>query len=687
MSISKQKIILFSIVLACVALLSVAVTPKAAFAANSTESKTKTCKFSDFDNLGWSWECKDFYLGGGSGLDLNHTGWAIPTTSYEVSTNGQGKKETTTTHNFFLDVPCVGTKSGRLRQEVPFAICANAWYEQVIKKTGNNYYGKEFNVKEFVSWQIDTQENASSNGSSFTCDAVWPETFDNDMKYEAAVFQTTVFLTGDESCYYEGRGGEISNAYMPVLVCVPNDASGNFNDNHAGDSNHNENGRQYNQWLIVFIQENVLETADNIRTVTSTNNGGTFVSGKSNNNKDDANRFNNNVTESSYEYTTPPTKTEDKTVIKVRSESIGKSTWVGSILDGRLGVDDEHPKYWVRIDTNTTKTIKYTTTLPEITQTKFTPYTLNRNGTSQSGDGGLTDDEFFKKDTIPLACDLNNYRSDNKDSKDSDDKPNANNLAIQSLDTNADNNFLFTFNATANVLGLPTNVNGVKYDWTEAPRELKNKTWEYANGSVYANGLESDTNPDGCFRYNVNFNASTMVKGSATTQKTSSLLLNGENETTDEGTIKKTYEDSFSGGTWSTRFVSIGDYETCSNTKRDSNNVNKNYANWWTDDYDQSKFYEYGTHYAGKIKIAEGTSIAVIYNPYEVTKGTVDSSKGTSYQKNSSSYGVNNSPEFFINVNAKNKEKGIYVGVKTDKMYQPVLYGKWNVVSLAGTVD
>ena len=648
MSISKQKIILFSIVLACVALLSVAVTPKAAFAANSTENKTKTCKFSDFDNLGWSWECKDFYLGGGSGLDLNHTGWAIPTTSYEVSTNGQGKKETTTVHNFFVDVPCVGTKSGRLRQEVPFAICANAWYEQVIKKTGNNYYGKEFNVKDFVSWQIDTQENASSNGSSFTCDSVWPATFDNDMKYEAAVFQTTVFLTGDESCYYEGRGGKISNTYMPVLVCIPNDASGNFNDNHAGASNHDENGRQYNQWLIVFIQENVLETADNIRTVTSTNNGGTFVSGKSNNNKDDANRFNNNVTESSYEYTTPPTKTEDKTVIKVRSESIGKSTWVGSILDGRLGVDDEHPKYWVRTDTNTTKTIKYTTTLPEITQTKFTPYTLNRNGTSQSGDGGI-DSSFINQN--PLAMRVNCGQS----------LDNSKSLAnIQTLNTNADTPFSINFDT--NNFGLPDVEGGYDNAIT-----LNKGTYEMA-GSDYANGRT------GMYYSNLNFYASIgKVNGQS---GVSSLVNTSGTENADDKVFTEKYNKAgttLKTANYAARFTLAG---TCTT---DNEQGYKDWQqNWWVTKYDQSKAYEYGTSYKGKIGIQNGTSTAVIYNPYEITKGSVTTGTFGNGKKDNLEQGK----EFVINVNANKQQRGLYVGVSTKNFTQPVLYAKWEVKTM-----
>ena len=88
------------------------------------------------------------------------------------------------------------------------------------------------------------------------------------------------------------------------------------------------------------------------------------------------------------------------------------------------------------------------------------------------------------------------------------------------------------------------------------------------------------------------------------------------------------------------------------------------------DKYDQSKYYEYGTHYAGKIYL-DG-----IHNPYEVTYGTYDADLS-----------IVEGNIFEITIDANREQSGIYVGVKTDKMYQPVLYGKWNVVSLVGTVD
>lgn len=637
---------------------------------NIAQAKTYS-NFSDFDN--YSWESLNYWRNSGL-VSFENTAWygTAEAGSY-IGKNSEGKK----LHSFNVTFPYEDQNDGCKRKDLHFKtnylVCADSFYNQIKDKNDCNI---SVNVDDLHSWQIDTEQD--ENKTTATIDGKqtnvkvtnsWPEGFENGVQMQAIVLNRTFELYGDgaryvqgtydnyqegakEQEYINGKWVVYSHYYIAALICVPTTAE--FNLNMDGGSNH----VFFNQWLICFFAENIDTSVDNIRQIKSYNSEDKTSSYEDvQNSSNIVTRYENNKTNAEYSRTTPPSHVNsDTTTFSSYTEKITKHQWYG-VVGGKLIVDSNSPAYYNSASYPVVqKTIKYTTTLPNLIQTKFTPYTLNRNGTSQKGDGNL-DSSFLNK--TALSCLIQNNQTD-ADSK--------NNVAIKTLDTNSDNNFTFKFNAENSVLGLCNTVDGKNYDWLTTPTALTNKTYEdVLSESSYANGRRGN-NPDGAYRYNAIFKASTCLpNGGSKDNPTSSLLLNKE-ETTAYKLLTKTYP--FSGGDYSTRFTYIGDYETFSGENSDKIDTAK-YNNWWIDDYDQSKFYEYGTYYHGYIDLNG------IYNPNIVAKGTYTESLNS----------LETEKTFNININANNEERGLYVGCLTEKMIQPVLYGKWKVTSIAGTID
>ena len=611
---TNKNFITFTVILfALTIFISILYTPNSAYATDRN--------FSDFQNLyrsGEIWESAKGYLEGNhNGIrsiignnwgNSNAFGVATGTTeATEVLNPNTGQYETKNMHMITISQP---SANGNFTGESDFVICADDFYHKYV---GNDslYNGFEFKIADTWNWSFnDTNPDTGYEREGITYTARWNYDMANDRMQCIPLTTTFVikdswyqygYLTEEEifrEDKYTSNGGDANywygnkfnkdnstsscwrvskkdcqvriinntevklykvetNMYFGFLIC----GDTNLNPDQK-DPNHG----YYNQWFLAMVPEIEMDTITSIKSVRGSDNSNDNFT----DNRSDEDIFKNPKTEGDYSHTTAPEALNDSKTIEAKLINVNKSVWMGSAGAFGYAVYTEAPKYSSYNAGTITKDISYTTKLPTIKQTKFTPYTLNRNNISQSGDGGIVDSEFFKN-TIPLACKINNKRKDSNDSKASaDEKPNANNLAIQSLDTNADNQFTFSFLTNEGVYGLPNNINGKNYNWNNTPKELANKTYEMANHKSYANGRVS-SDPDGCFRYNVNFLASTMVKGSNTNQEISSLLLNGENELTDKDLFSKKYNDdkTFSGGDWSTRFISIGDYETSSNNNRD----------------------------------------------------------------------------------------------------------------------
>lgn len=313
-------------------------------------------------------------------------------------------------------------------------------------------------------------------------------------------------------------------------------------------------------------------------------------------------------------------------------------TWKYKASDGET---KDHSYSYSVVGSNTdSKTITYNGGTPTINQEKYKPINLNRNSYAKSGDGGLTSD--FANASTGIAASVNNEQNitDNSD--------------IKTLDVNNQTDFTFSFDSSS-AFGLPG-----KYNWNNAPSNLANGTWENA-GSEYANGRNSSADSDGKLRYNLKFYAS-ISNNTKNSSVNSSSLLFGNQELLANQLLTKSYTGvgSFTGGDWSSRFI----YSDSYNTDNESA-LSSKWAKWWGDKYSESRFYEYGTEYWGKI------TTSGINNPHTVSKGT----------------GKINGSNYAITTNADNNERGLYVGIATQQYEQPVLYGHWGVVTLAGDVS
>lgn len=345
-------------------------------------------------------------------------------------------------------------------------------------------------------------------------------------------------------------------------------------------------------------------------------------------------------TEASYHDKTDPNELNySNTVTSITYTVKETHTWKYRSSDG--ATKDHSYSYSVVSSNTDSKTITYNGSAPTISQEKYKPINLNRNGYAKSGDGGLTSD--FANASTGIAASVNNEQgiTDNSD--------------IKTLDVNNQTDFTFSFNSSS-AFGLPS-----KYNWNNTPSKLANSTWENADGTKYANGRNDSADSDGKLRYNLKFYASISNNTKNSSVSSSSLLFGGQ-ELLANQLLTKSYTGvgSFTGGDWSSRFI----YSDSYNTDNESTLSDK-WAKWWGDKYSESRFYEYGTEYWGKI------TTSGVNNPHTVSKGT----------------GKANGSNYAITTNADNNERGLYVGIATQQYEQPVLYGHWSVVTLAGDVS
>ena len=337
--------------------------------------------------------------------------------------------------------------------------------------------------------------------------------------------------------------------------------------------------------------------------------------------------FDEAPTEGSYHWKTPPNATTDTHTVKSKILTVVKKTTWKEYPGGRK--ENVVTTYTSQNPKSFTKTINYNVNVPTITPEKYCPWNLNRNNyaTTEDIDGSYAN-------------------SDKKIDATVDNKQNVtNNSYLKSLDINQDLPFIFKFNN--NTMGMNSS-----YNWNNTPSALANGTYENVTGS-YANGRNDHADSDGNLRYDLNFYASISNNTTNPSVNSSSLLYGSEEKTANEF-YKKT--QGFTGGDFDTRFTYADKYTT------DNNQSGSHFPQWWIAKYKESKFYEYGTEYWGKI------TISGIENPHTISHGT----------------GAVDGSNYKITTDANAKQRGLYVGRVDSNIEQPILYGKWDVATVAG---
>lgn len=302
--------------------------------------------------------------------------------------------------------------------------------------------------------------------------------------------------------------------------------------------------------------------------------------------------------------------------------------------------------------------ITYKAQQPPCEQTFFKPLNINRQGYAQDGDGGLTSNFANATHKIEATVTNNENISDDRD--------------INALDINNDQGFTYKIDEGNNQLGLPL------YDFLKVPPALNNGSWEYSTGG-YANDRVGDLTDvpsgesAGYYRYNVKSSAS--ITGTAKLNGTNVDVASLITPNGIEYTSSQSYDTSANAGTtnthygdWAARFTYNGKFSTDNNY-----GLTDWRKNWWMIRYNQDRFFEYGITYHGTYDLNNIYS-ATITAP----SGDPKASKTTTT--------ASGTPKDLFTTNGTN-QRGLYVGLINKIFYQPVLYGHWDVKTLAGDIN
>lgn len=299
----------------------------------------------------------------------------------------------------------------------------------------------------------------------------------------------------------------------------------------------------------------------------------------------------------------------------------------------------ENTTYSWGSNSTTSHSINYKANQPAITQEKYRPWNLNYNALAQKTDTiGQVDNSFYTDEPIQAA--VNNKHNV------------SNGNLLESLNLNNDYMFQLKFNTST--FGLPE-----RYNWYNDPPSLANNTWELSDkNKPYANGY---TDPTGTgYRYNTTFRAA------MNNQTQSASLTVGDGEYTYESPFIKTNKNvSWNGGDFSTRFILTGQYTTGNGKERSK------YPDWFIVEYSQGKFFEYGTNYEG-----------LITSTY-IEKPRLSGCEASTTWGGIFAWGTGENLSYDTDGSTN---RGVYVGYTSQHMEQPILYGKWEVKTIAGDI-
>lgn len=347
--------------------------------------------------------------------------------------------------------------------------------------------------------------------------------------------------------------------------------------------------------------------------------------------------FNGKV-QSEYDYETKPLEKTDTNVEKGELRSVDR------IIHYRCHIDDSGNevcrevgrKYLFVGVTPFQKTFLYNTKVPTIEQEKYRPFNLNRNDYATEEDIA----SFGNPSNRGLEGKVNNLQNI------------TDNSPLHALDINSDTPFTLNFDNDS--FGLRSD-----YNWDNQPKALENGNYERvrSEGSgSYANGKDDTADPDGRLRYYLNFYGS-ISNNKENPAIDSASLKNQKTEYPASKEIHKTATDKWHGGDFVARFTYIDGYNT-------DNETVKYFPNWWATTYHEGRFYEYGTHYKGLITLSGVQNPSWCLNQVTATDPTVT-----------------------ILCDADKNDRGVYVDLKECFFSQPIMYGKWDVKTVAGSVN
>lgn len=342
--------------------------------------------------------------------------------------------------------------------------------------------------------------------------------------------------------------------------------------------------------------------------------------------------------QSEYDYRTKPLEKSDTNVEK------GEVCSVNEIIHYRCHLDDSGNEvcrevgrsYQFAGSASFQRTFTYDTKIPVINQECYRPFNLNRNGYATAEDIAT----FGNEDNMGLEGSVNNKQGI------------VDNSPLQALDINSETPFTAKFNNYS--FGLRSG-----YNWDNLPQPLENGNYENvrSEGSgSYSNGKDDVADSDGHLRYYLNFYGS-ISNNKENPAIDSASLKNQKVEYPASKEIHKTIADKWTGGDFVARFTYVDGYNTDNETVR-------YFPNWWATTYHEGRFYEYGTHYKGLV------TTSGIQNP--------------SYCLNSIT-GLD--PAVNIRCDADKNDRGLYIDLKECFFSQPILYGKWDVKTVAGSVN
>lgn len=346
------------------------------------------------------------------------------------------------------------------------------------------------------------------------------------------------------------------------------------------------------------------------------------------------------ITESNYDYHTKALQKSDSNIEKARAVTIKRvehqTCHYGD--HGEIVVESRWFEHILVGSSNFKKTFIYQTKLPTINQEYYRPFNLNRNGYA------TTEDVYYFGNESNLGLE---GTVDNKQGI-------TDNSPLNALDINNDTPFSLKFNNYS--FGLRSD-----YNWDNTPALLACGNYEnvWSEGSgPYANGKNDPADPDGRLRYYLNFYASISNNRENPAIDSASLKHEGK-ELTASQEFHKTMADKWSGGDFVARFTYIDGYNTDNHTL-----INDPFYNWWMTSYHEARFYEYGTHYKGKATVA-----GIMPPTWCLNKVVQDK------------------PVVFIMCDANDNARGLYIDMKERFFEQPIMYGKWDVKTVAGSVN
>lgn len=354
--------------------------------------------------------------------------------------------------------------------------------------------------------------------------------------------------------------------------------------------------------------------------------------------------YNKNTQSSTYERTTSIGSLSDSNnvqgIVWTIEQKHYKTHQMGHVVS-------EYNEYRVTSSTNLSRTFTYNVEQPTYPVEKYTPFNLNRSGYATGSD--ISGFQPGDRDVVDgLAGSVSNAAGE------------RNNNYIDTLDVNNDSTFNLSLTSDSNhYLGL----RGGYDKWNNKPDTWTTGDKEMVRGESYAKGLNNGATDKNFFRYNTDLYGGVSDIIGSSQQLTSLFDWNSNTEylSNVDYNIGKNRRAVYN-NTFGARAIISGQFNTC-------NNQDSEYKNWWILSWNVGRYYEYGIHYVGTISV----------------NGISDPSQAVSNNGVASEWNYNSSASK-LTTNCNAQHRGLYVRFGATTQENPVLYGKWNVNTIAGNL-